>query len=410
MVLLESQTWISESVKYDWVDTVARYCDGNINAFSTQLSATVGIAYALCGLFAVVYVANIVWKSWISGGQIDLYKCLKPFVIGVLIMNFNLVVGFIDVVMGAMNKGAQVFNQVQTTRSASQNESAYEYIGSFGFFGLEDKYEDERKAALGEETLSQNTSDNEEGASQESDSWAFSTMAGGIGKIVDVILTPAHFVELILADAISCIISFLTSIMCCVVLLTSFISRCVLIFFGPFIFSLSLVKGFDHGIYSWCKRYVTFSMYPIIMNVINGVLMGLSTMLMTSMKDFYVGGIDAIFLWRIIMCIIGICMMANVGKLAATIMDVTTEGMEKGMMSASGFIMKQGKDAKQAMVGKLGSGTGQASQLAGGAAAGMATGGAATVAQLAAGAAQKTGEAVGKGASDSNYKGGGDKA
>lgn len=409
MVLLEAQTWISESVKYDWVDKVARYCDGNINAFSTQLSATVGIAYALCGLFAVVYVANIVWKSWISGGQIDLYKCLKPFAIGICIMNFNLVVGFIDIVMGAMNKGAQVFNEVQTTRSASQNESAYEYIGSFGFFGLEDKYEDERKAAMGEESMSQNSGE-EEGASQESDSFALSTIAGGIGKIVDVILSPMHLVELMLADTLACLMAFLTSIVCCVVLLTSFISRCVLIFFGPFIFSLSLVKGFDHGIYSWIKRYVTFSMYPIIMNVINGVLMGLSTMLMTSMKDFYFGGIDAICLWRVIMCVIGICMMANVGKLAATVMDVSTEGMEKGMAAASAFMMKQGKDAKQAMVGKLGSGTGQASQMAGGAAAGMATGGAATVAQLSAGAAQKTGEAVGKGASDSNYKGGGDKA
>lgn len=76
------------STQMDFVDSLVDFSTHELGGFQEDLMVATTYANALCGVFALFYVANIVWKSWVSGGQIDLYKCFRPFVIGFLIVNY----------------------------------------------------------------------------------------------------------------------------------------------------------------------------------------------------------------------------------------------------------------------------------------------------------------------------------
>ena len=109
---------INSSMQYNWVQDVANVL--NFETISAKLGDAVGFAHTLCGLFALFYICVIVWKSWANGSQIDLYKCLKPFVIGLCIMNFSTIVAGVDLIAKGMGSVTQEFVNKCSAESKEQ--------------------------------------------------------------------------------------------------------------------------------------------------------------------------------------------------------------------------------------------------------------------------------------------------
>ena len=110
------------NTQMEFVNKMADFVNKSQSSLQGDLLVACQYANALCGFFALFYVANIVWKSWVNGGQIDLYRCFKPFVIGFLIINFSLVAGMVDEVAGGFTKCSIAFQKQQVTKSKSKNE------------------------------------------------------------------------------------------------------------------------------------------------------------------------------------------------------------------------------------------------------------------------------------------------
>ena len=66
---------------------------------SGSLDNFIGIARLIGGLGAHFYIAYRVWGSLARAEPIDVFPLLKPFALGLLIINFSWVTGFLDVVI-----------------------------------------------------------------------------------------------------------------------------------------------------------------------------------------------------------------------------------------------------------------------------------------------------------------------
>ena len=51
---------------------------------------------AIAGIGALIYFSAKIWKEWVKGDGIDIWGCLRPFAILLLILNFNLLPTLID--------------------------------------------------------------------------------------------------------------------------------------------------------------------------------------------------------------------------------------------------------------------------------------------------------------------------
>lgn len=65
------------------------------------------LATSLGALGALLYISYRVWRSLANAEPIDVFPLLRPFVLGLLIMNFTWVTGALDGVAGAIIQGTE---------------------------------------------------------------------------------------------------------------------------------------------------------------------------------------------------------------------------------------------------------------------------------------------------------------
>lgn len=81
------------STLYDTLDTVKQQMiEGNLDNF-------INVATLIGGLGALFYMAYRVWGSLARAEPVDVFPLLRPFALGLLIMNFGWVTGFLDTVI-----------------------------------------------------------------------------------------------------------------------------------------------------------------------------------------------------------------------------------------------------------------------------------------------------------------------
>lgn len=256
------------NTQMEFVGKMADFVNKSQSSLQGDLLVACQYANALCGFFALFYVANIVWKSWVNGGQIDLYRCFKPFVIGFLIINFNLVSGIVDEIASGFTKCSVAFQAKQVSKSKEQNEKWITEMKNLDSNGLVTKEKEE--VTKGKELGANDGNGVKKKADQ---SWKEIVVSGfnDLTSSLDINHIMLSWQKMG-QEFLMWIVKFLASLVSVCIIMIGFINRCVLIFFGPVMFALSLLPSADGMIMGWVRKYFTYSLYPAIVNIINGVM------------------------------------------------------------------------------------------------------------------------------------------
>ncbi|HQJ89330.1 MAG TPA: hypothetical protein PLB70_01810 [Paludibacteraceae bacterium] len=234
---------------FDYLDKVYQNCTKDIGTVA-------GIGSALCAIFALFYIGNIIWHSWCQGGSINLYAIFKPFCIGLIIANFGIFTQMIDGVMSLINKPTMILVEKSNNDAGDNLANVISNIKSIDTFSddnYNNSFQDSEKK------------DN----STEEESFIYS-IGQGIGNSLSgffmwlfnsaITYTVTSFVT---------IISLLGSIVALCVMTLGTFTKIILFYIGPFVFALSLIPYFSDSIRSWLARYITVCLYAPCINIIN---------------------------------------------------------------------------------------------------------------------------------------------
>lgn len=384
----------SDKAAYDWVQTFADNL--KMENFIDELGIATDFAHALCGLFALFYVCRIVWRSWANGSQLDIYKAIKPLVIGMAIMFFSTISSAVDFITDSIGLATQEFSHACSTKSEEQFESYVEAIGNSQTVKQPNNNNsdlDEKATEKGAQTLT-------EKEEKDLDKSTLSKIADLLGDLTSVTIAASvgAAIETVIWSILQSLAVLLASIIACCVLCMGFIGKCVFYFFGPFLFAMELIPGMEGRILGWFKKYMTYSLYPCIINIVNGVLVMLMVTLSDLMLDneFYAGHgfmmMERAGMIHFIISFIGAFMFMSVPSVASQIMETASNGLGGSGMIPVSFA-----------AGKAGDGI--ASKIGKGAAA-SATGGASKVVETGAQVMKGAGNMSKQMSSDSNFKGG----
>lgn len=361
------------STQMDFVDSLVDFSTNELGGFQEDLMVATTYANALCGVFALFYVANIVWKSWVSGGQIDLYKCFRPFVIGFLIINFTWMTAAVDFVASGFTLCSRDFVDYQAEKSKSMNAQFYEAMKTMDASKIQTitSVETAPKDSIGSNPGTGKPEQSAVGEAMDNVTQWFSDNFTIDALMLSLQSALREFIEW-LAQTISSLIA------CCMILL-SFVMRCILTFFGPLIFALSLLPHSNGMIMSWTRKYLTYSLYPAILNIINGILCGAMCIVVTGFAgstkstDLLNGtGWELAYINMALMAVsvVSIFIYLSVPSIAGQIVDVGSNAIGGAVMGASSYMMSKvgGKMAENKAIQKGASGMGKAGAF-------MATGG-----------------------------------
>ena len=332
---------INSSMQYNWVQDVANVL--NFETISAKLGDAVGFAHTLCGLFALFYICVIVWKSWANGSQIDLYKCLKPFVIGLCIMNFSTIVAGVDLIAKGMGSVTQEFVNKCSAESKEQfNQYAQSIVnGSSKTTTGQTTMDQQSEVKSNDHLVKQKEDLEQEISATETRSWR-EQILGGRDFIKELPARLYATFEGGLVTLVSAVATLIASIISCCVLCMGFISRCVFYVFGPVLFAMELIPGMEGRIAGWFKKYFTYCLYPCIIQVINGVLILLMVVLAKGFSGNAGVGLG-VAEFHIIIGIIGAFMFMNVPSVASQIMDTASNGLgAAGLVPVTYFARKTG--------------------------------------------------------------------
>lgn len=347
----------NHQMNFNWVQSLADKL--NFDSISNDLGMVTNFAHVLCGLFALVYICVIVWRSWANGGQIDLYKCLKPFAIGMAILFFSSIVGIVDIVMDGLGSVSQQFSNKCSEDSRNQYEKFAnaliftDNIMEEGQKTLDEKAgESDQVSQVAKRLQEEAKQDKLPDEQEEPKSWRQKIAA--IPSIIRDLPGSMyrHFWEMA-SNGISNLSVLVASIISCCILCMGFIGRCIFYFIGPILFAMELIPGMEGRIAGWLKKYIMYSLYPVIINMMNGILM----LLMVTITDGFVGGsagaiaLPVACLVHIIVAIIGAFMFINVPSVAAQIMDTATNSLGSGGMIPIAYVAKKAGDTVATKVG-----------------------------------------------------------
>lgn len=223
--------------------TLDEHVDILNNTFNKSIEAIdnmSSLATSLCGIFALLYIGNIIWKSWCSGGSINIYAIFKPFVYGLIIMNFNL---FIDIVNGI---GNIVLVQPTQTLIKNQNQKIDKYINSNINYILKEEVEKEEENKDFFDSLKDGWDDVSFPSSEDIGKAIMNYFNYGVNKIV---------------GALGYLVGY-------IIVTISFILRLILYVLGPFAIALSILPNFSNVFNNWLSRYITIFLYIPCVNII----------------------------------------------------------------------------------------------------------------------------------------------
>lgn len=375
----------ANNMSYGWVQTFA---DGlNMDTYKNLLGNTTVLGQALCGLFALAFVCRIVWKSWANGSQIDIYKALKPCAVGIAIMFFGTLVDAVDFLSDSVCKATQTFKDDCSKQSSDQFKRVIGFVSNTNMVKTENGQENIDDAEpITELKVDETTNKIDE------DSYKLS-IKGILTKLL-------HIPDQILAvfkqacnEAVRSIFVLFASVVCCCILCMGFIGRCVFYFVGPILFAMELIPGMEGRIAGWFKKYLTFSLYPSIINLVSGVMTLLMVTLTDSIVNFEystmpmkVGQMGYI---QFIISFIAAFMFMSIPSVANQIMDTAANSLGgSGMKPVSWAAGKVG----DRIASNIGSG-----------AAAAATGGASKAVEVGAKMAKGAGEMAKQASKDSNF-------
>lgn len=349
---------LSSGINFNWVQKFADTL--NIEDFQNELGVVTTFAHTLCGLFALLYVCRIVWRSWANGTQIDIYKCLKPFAIGMAIMFFSEITAGVDFLTSSLGKATQEFSNACGEKSMKQFEKVTGYVTNTDLVDSDNKTLKDYDNAVLETEASKEIKEGAQ-AKEERKIEFLTSITGLVGKIADKIGEIPSVLEGAVWGILREVCVLFASLVSCCIICMGFIGKCVFYFFGPFLFAMELIPGMEGRITGWFKKYLTFSLYPCLLNLVNGVL----SLLMISLDEgamntdiaqtfcvFKFQSVGLIGEIHFIVSFIGAFMFMSIPSVATQIMDTASNALGGSGMIPVSFAAGKAGDQIASNIGR----------------------------------------------------------
>lgn len=223
---------------------------------STHLSTFSSIGRAIGAIGALLYIAYRVWGHMARAEAIDVFPLLRPFALGLVIINFGVFTGFLDSMVDIIS------NQTQNIVEGSTD-------------ALEVKYKEYNKV-LGDELFKRDLSFfgfnpdevyNQDNRNQEGDflDTIKYAVVGLLEKINRLGADVGTFFESLIHKCVGWCMQFGTVAIDTV----STFFLIVLTLLGPIVFGIACFDGFGHIISNWVSRYISISLWVPISHILH---------------------------------------------------------------------------------------------------------------------------------------------
>ncbi|MCR9083015.1 MAG: conjugative transposon protein TraJ, partial [Cyclobacteriaceae bacterium] len=229
---------------------LARYIE-DFNEVIASVSETIGndtavlqfAAGSIAGIGAIFYIGNRVWKHIAEAEAVDFYPLFRPFVLGILVVNFSWVTGTIGLLMTPvmlatekLRVGSQEgINQLIEAKKKAMKEGQFwnMYVGNTGS-GDRDLWYEYSNPGAGEE------------------GWMES-----IGNGIQFAMEKASFqMQLNIKTWMSEVLQVLYQATGLGINVIRLFYLVVLGILGPISFGLAVFEGFQHTLVQWIARYI----------------------------------------------------------------------------------------------------------------------------------------------------------
>ena len=241
------------------------FAENLFNGCLEKLSGLTELCFFLCGMFALIYFGNLLMKTWAKGSPIDFHILIRPFVIGIVIMNFSLVYNLVDGILSPIN--AYTENLAVDKKELLKEKEKLEKVRT--------EFR-EKEAALEAEGT---------------------TFWSNIFKVSSV----TTFFEHLLDNCINLLLKsleYFASIIFGAIKLTlrvvSYAFRIILIVLGPFAFAMSVLPAFKSNWTSWLGKYINVCLFIPIANIMDVIINKLNVLLTQTHIEYYKEAISAL--------------------------------------------------------------------------------------------------------------------
>lgn len=252
---------------------------------TANLDSYMLLATSLGALGALLYISYRVWRSLANAEPIDVFPLLRPFVLGLLIMNFTWVTGALDGVAGAIVQGTEAVaesnrEELQSVRDALK--------------AAEDADLAKKQAETEENTAWYEV--NWDGKMLALQQWFMKTLKEFLQWLMEV-------AKLILYTVASFMLLIMTLL-------------------GPVVFAFAIFDGFQQGLVSWIARYIHLSLWLPVANIlqvmVNSIEIHMSNLQIASLNG---GGDDASIWFMIMFYIIGLIAFTTVPTVSGWVVE-----------------------------------------------------------------------------------------
>lgn len=269
---------------YEQLDTIRE------QVVTANLDNYMLLATSLGALGALLYISYRVWRSLANAEPIDVFPLLRPFVLGLLIMNFTWVTGALDGVVGAIVQGTEAVaesnrEELQSVRDALK--------------AAEDADLAKKQAETEENTAWYEV--NWDGKMLALQQWFMKTLKEFLQWLMEV-------AKLILYTVASFMLLIMTLL-------------------GPVVFAFAIFDGFQQGLVSWIARYIHLSLWLPVANIlqvmVNSIEIHMSNLQIASLNG---GGDDASIWFMIMFYIIGLIAFTTVPTVSGWVVEAGSGG------------------------------------------------------------------------------------
>ena len=269
---------------YEQLDTIRE------QVVTANLDNYMLLATSLGALGALLYISYRVWRSLANAEPIDVFPLLRPFVLGLLIMNFTWVTGALDGVVGAIVQGTEAVaesnrEELQSVRDALK--------------AAEDADLAKKQAETEENTAWYEV--NWDGKMLALQQWFMKTLKEFLQWLMEV-------AKLILYTVASFMLLIMTLL-------------------GPVVFAFAIFDGFQQGLVSWIARYIHLSLWLPVANIlqvmVNSIEIHMSNLQIASLNG---GGDDASVWFMIMFYIIGLIAFTTVPTVSGWVVEAGSGG------------------------------------------------------------------------------------
>lgn len=260
---------------------------------------------AIAGIGALIYFSAKIWKEWVKGDGIDIWGCLRPFAILLLIINFNLLPTLIDTLTSpfiAVTAGLR--DKTEATYLEKQEKFMTIKVGKRA--ALEEELNKLAKEKLSGET----TYDKSQPSYQMKNDHDETGWFGWVGYIKNAYanymnehaqkldemtngaysreakmeelseqLTSESGLAAWINEAVGNGIYYICQVMCTAIqsfiMIFAYLTKIILFMLGPVVLAISMFPKYDHLVVNWISRYINVCLWIPICNIIGYIMQSL---------------------------------------------------------------------------------------------------------------------------------------